>query len=53
MGGKDRALDNVFVERLWRTVKEEEVYLRAYESVPELKRLLKEYFTFYNEVRLY
>jgi len=53
MDGKGRALDNVFVERLWRTVKEEEVYLKAYESVPELKRSLKEYFNFYNEVRLH
>jgi len=51
MEGKGRALDNVFVERLWRTVKYEEVYLKAYESVPELKRSLKEYFIFYNEVR--
>lgn len=51
MDGKGRALDNVFVERLWRTVKDEEVYLKAYEGVPELKRSLKEYFIFYNEVR--
>lgn len=51
MDGKGRALDNVFVERLWRTVKYEEVYLKAYEDVPELKRSLKEYFIFYNEVR--
>lgn len=51
MEGKGRALDNVFVERLWRTVKYEEVYLEAYESVPELKRSLKEYFICYNEVR--
>jgi putative transposase len=51
MEGKGRALDNVFVERLWRTVKYEEVYLKAYESVPELKRSLKEYFILYNEVR--
>ena len=40
MGRKGRAFDNVFVERLWRTVKYEEVYLKAYESVPELKRSL-------------
>ena len=53
MDGKGRALDNVFVERLWRTVKDEEVYLKAYEGVPELKRSLKEYFNFYNEVRLH
>jgi len=51
MDGKGRALDNVFVERLWRTVKYEEVYLKAYEGVLELKRSLKEYFIFYNDVR--
>jgi hypothetical protein len=51
MDGKGRAFDNVFVKRLWRTVKDEEVYLKAYEGVPELKRSLKEYFIFYNEVR--
>jgi len=51
MDGKGRAFDNVFVERLWRTVKYEEVYLKAYEGVPELKKSLKEYFIFYNEVR--
>ena len=51
MDGKGRAFDNVFVKRLWRTMKDEEVYLRAYEGVPELKRSLKEYFIFYNEVR--
>jgi len=39
------------VERLWRTVKYEEVYLKAYKGVPELKRSLKEYFIFYSEVR--
>lgn len=51
MDGKGRALDNVFVERLWRTVKYEEVYLKVYNTVPELKRSLKDYFIFYNEVR--
>jgi len=51
MDGTGRAFDNVFVGRLWRTVKEEEVYLKAYEGVPALKRSLKEYFTFYNGVR--
>jgi putative transposase len=43
--------DNVFVERLWRSVKYEEVYLRAYESVAEARRGLERYFTFYNERR--
>ena len=47
-----RALDNVFVERLWRTVKYEEVYLKSYETVPIAIRSLGEYFRFYNEERL-
>jgi putative transposase len=53
MGGRGRCLDNVFVERLWRTVKYEDVFLRGYESVPELERGLKAYFAFYNEARLH
>ena len=38
MDGRGRALDNVFVERLWRTVKYEDIYIRGYEAVPELHR---------------
>ena len=53
MDGRGRALDNVFVERLWRTVKYENIYIRCYSSVPELDRGLKEYFAFYNEERLH
>jgi putative transposase len=53
MDGRGRALDNVFVERLWRTVKYEDIYLRGYESVPELHRGLGRYFTFYNHERLH
>jgi putative transposase len=53
MDGRGRAADNVFVERLWRTVKYEDVYLRGYESVPELERGLRAYFTFYNHERLH
>lgn len=53
MDGRGRCLDNVFVERLWRTVKYEDVFLRGYESVPELAKGLKAYFNFYNEVRLH
>jgi putative transposase len=49
--GKGRCLDNVFVERLWRTVKHEEVYVRCYETVPELSGGLARYFPFYNEER--
>jgi putative transposase len=51
MDGKGRALDNVFVERLWRTVKYEEVYLRDYASPREARRGLRAYFLFYNEHR--
>ncbi len=53
MDGRGRCLDNVFVERLWRSVKYEDVYLRGYESVTELERGLRAYFQFYNEVRLH
>jgi putative transposase len=51
MDGKGRALDNVFVERLWRTVKYEDVYLRGYATVAELRAGLAAYFRFYNEER--
>ena len=48
MDGKGRWLDNVFIERLWRSVKYEEVYLKAYDSVAHARRSLGNYFTFYN-----
>jgi putative transposase len=51
MDGRGRALDNVFVERLWRSVKYEDVYIRCYETVPELRRGLARYFGFYNDER--
>ena len=51
MDGKGRWLDNVFVERLWRSVKYEQVYLHAYESVSEAKQKLASYFVFYNTQR--
>ena len=53
MDGRGRCLDNVFVERLWRTVKYEDVYLWRYEAVPELQRGLGRYFPYYNEERLH
>jgi putative transposase len=53
MDGRGRALDNVFVERLWRTVKYENIYLRDYGSVPELDTGLHIYFQFYNHERLH
>lgn len=51
MDGKGRWVDNVFVERLWRSVKYEEVYLNAYDSVDEAKGSLGRYFKFYNNER--
>ena len=51
MDGKGRWVDNVFVERLWRSVKYEDVYLRAYETPAELRAGLTRYFTFYNAKR--
>ena len=51
MDGKGAWRDNVFVERLWRSVKYEEVYLNAYESMADAKQSLKQYFEFYNQKR--
>lgn len=51
MDGKGRCLDNVFVERLWRSVKYEEVYLKRYETMVEAHSNLAAYFRFYNEHR--
>ena len=51
MDGKGRAFDNIFVERLWRTVKYEEVYLHDYQTVAEARLGLGRYFAFYNDQR--
>lgn len=51
MDGKGRWVDNVFVERLWRSVKHEEVYLHAYESITEARNRIGWYLDFYNEER--
>jgi putative transposase len=51
MDGKGRCLDNVFVERLWRSLKYEEVYLHAYDTVPEARASIGRYFAFYNDLR--
>ena len=53
MDGKGRCLDNVFVERLWRSVKYEDIYLWRYEGVPQLQQGLLRYFPYYNEERLH
>ncbi len=51
MDGRGRAFDNIFVERLWRSVKHEDVYLKGYGSIGELRIGLEEYFAFYNTER--
>ena len=51
MDGKGRALDNIFTERLWRTVKYEEVYIHEYTSPREARQALTHYFAFYNQKR--
>jgi putative transposase len=53
MNSKGRALDNIFVERLWRTVKYDYVYIKDYTNVSECKTGLQEYFKTYNERRLH
>jgi putative transposase len=51
MDGRGRALDNAFIERLWRTVKYEEVYLQEYETGSDAETSLKRYLRFYNQAR--
>lgn len=53
MDGQGRVFDNIFVERLWRTVKVEEVYLRDYQTVSEARSSLGRYFALYNHERLH
>ena len=53
MDGRGRALDNIFVERLWRSVKYEKVYLSDFEDVKAARHGLREYFSFYNNERLH
>ncbi len=48
MDGRGRALDNIFVERLWRTVKYDDVYIKCYQTIPEASEGLKEFFDDYN-----
>jgi putative transposase len=51
MDGRGRVFDNIFIERLWRSLKYEEVYLREYRSVADAWRGIRDYFRFYNEQR--
>ena len=53
MDGRGRASDNIFVERLWRNVKHEDVYLKGYATMTDLMLGLAEYFTFYNTKRMH
>jgi putative transposase len=53
MDGRGRYLDNIFVERLWRSVKQECIYLHEFTSVAEVKKALTKYFEYYNHQRLH
>ena len=53
MDGRGRALDNIFVERLWRSVKYECIYLREFVTVSSVKEALLEYFDYYNHRRFH
>lgn len=53
MDGRGRCLDNIFTERLWRTVKYEDIYIKGYENIPEAKHGLNDYFNFYNNKRFH
>ncbi len=53
MDGKGRAIDNIFVERLWRSVKYEDIYLKAYEDGWQLEKGMSRYFSFYNQERMH
>ena len=53
MDGKGRALDNIRMERLWRSLKYEDIYLKRYETMGELKSGVSAYFNFYNSARFH
>ena len=53
MDGRGRALDNIFVERLWRSVKYEDIYLKEYDTVLSLIKGITNYFRFYNDERVH
>jgi len=52
MDGRGRAMDNIFTERLWRSLKYEEVYIRDYQCVSEGRRGIDYYFNFYNQRKI-
>jgi len=51
MDGRGRCMDNIFIERLWRSLKYEDIYLKSYETVPDLTQGLDTYFDYYNRQR--
>ena len=53
MDGKGRVIDNIFIERFWRTLKYEEVYTKSYETIAECKQSIGEYIRKYNSERLH
>ncbi len=53
MDGKGRCIDNIFIERLWRSLKYELIYIREFSSVPELRKGWMQWFSFYNIERLH
>ena len=53
MDSKGRAYDNIFVERFWRTLKQEDIYIKGYETVTECRQGLEAYLARYNDVRLH
>jgi len=53
MDGRGRALDNVFIERLWRSLKYENIYLKEYRNGIELEKGMRDYFLYYNENRFH
>jgi putative transposase len=53
MDGKDRYLDNIFIEALWRSLKYEDIYIKAYTSVPEARRCIGGWLSVYNDERLH
>jgi putative transposase len=53
MDGKGRALDNVYIERFWRTLKYEDIYIKDYNTMADLKEGIKKYVSFYNSERFH